>query len=299
MSETRGLGRGLSALIGEPTGGSSRDGLRNVPIGDLRPGRFQPRSRFDEQEIESLADSIRRQGMLQPILARPVLAGSEGDLEIVAGERRWRAAQRASLHDVPVLVRDFSDIEVVEIALIENLQRSDLGPLEEAGAYKRLHDEFGLNQAEIGDTVGKSRSHVANMMRLMDLPGEVQTMLEDGRMTAGHARALLGAEDPVVLAKAVVDRELSVRATENLVRQETQTGTSGSTTEGRTSTTAPTGDADTRALEHRLSERLGLKVEVKGSGEKGRLVLHYSNVDQLDEVIEKLEAPARPRLVGQ
>ena len=299
MSETRGLGRGLSALIGEPTGGGSRDGLRNVPIGDLRPGRFQPRTHFDEQEIENLADSIRRQGMLQPILARPVLAGSEGDLEIVAGERRWRAAQRASLHDVPVLIRDFSDIEVVEIALVENLQRTDLGPLEEASAYKRLHDEFGLNQAEIGEAVGKSRSHVANMMRLVDLPGEVQTMLEDGRMTAGHARALLGAKEPVALAKVVTARELSVRATEDLVRQETQSGTPSPTTTGTTRAGAPAGDADTRALENRLSERLGLKVDIKGSGEKGRLILHYSNVDQLDEVIEKLEAPARPRLVGQ
>jgi len=297
MSETRGLGRGLSALIGEPQSERPRDGLRKVPVGDLRPGRFQPRTHFDQAEIDELAESLRRQGMLQPILARPVLAGADGDLEIVAGERRWRAAQLAPLHEVPVLVREFSDVEVVEIALVETLQRTDLGPLEEAAAYKRLHDEFGFNQAQIGEAVGKSRSHVANTMRLMELPAGVQAMLEDGRLTAGHARALLGSDDPVALAHVVVDDGLSVRDTEALVKSRTATGSGGAKPQagGRA---AETGDANTRELEHRLSERLGLKVEIKGRGEKGRLVLHYRNVDQLDDVIAKLESASRPRLVG-
>lgn len=297
MSETRGLGRGLSSLIGEPQGGRPRDGLRKVPTGDLRPGRFQPRTRFDEDDIEQLADSLRRKGMLQPILARPVLAGAEGDLEIVAGERRWRAAQRASLHDVPVLVREFSDVEVIEIALVENLQRTDLNPLEEAAAFKRLQDEFGFSQAEIGEAVGKSRSHVANTMRLMDLPGAVQTMVHEGKLTAGHARALLSAKDPVALAKRVADRELSVRDTEALVRAEQQPASSGpSATSGARGDIE--GNADTRDLEHRLAERLGLKVEIKGRGERGRLVVHYTNLEQLDDIVEKLEAPGRPRLVS-
>jgi ParB family chromosome partitioning protein len=298
MSETRGLGRGLSALIGEPQGERPRDGLRKVPVGDLRPGRFQPRTHFNPEEIDSLADSLRRQGMLQPILARPVLAGADGDLEIVAGERRWRAAQLATLHEVPVLVREFSDVEVIEIALVENLQRTDLGPLEEAAAYKRLHDEFGFNQAQIGEAVGRSRSHVANTMRLMDLPADVQAMLDDGRLTAGHARALLGGEDPSALAGIVLARGLSVRDTEALVKDGTQGDARGTSSGGTSVAMAAPGDADTRELEHRLSERLGLKVEVKGRGEQGRLVVHYRNLDQLEEVIAKLESNSRPRLVG-
>jgi len=295
MSETRGLGRGLSALIGEPQGERSRDGLRKVPIGDLRPGRFQPRTRFDEEEIEGLAESLRRKGMLQPILARPVLAGADGDLEIVAGERRWRAAQRAALHEVPVLVREFSDVEVIEIALVENLQRTDLNPLEEAAAFKRLQDEFGFSQAEIGEAVGKSRSHVANTMRLMDLPGTVRTMLEEGKLSAGHARALLSAKDPVALAHHVIDKELSVRETEALVRGEHQPA--GGAPKATSGGAAPV-DANTRDLEHRLAERLGLKVDIKGRGEKGKLIIHYTTLEQLDDIVDKLDAPARPRLVG-
>ena len=302
MSETRGLGRGLSSLINEPTQGRSRDGLRQVPVGDLRPGRFQPRTNFDDEEIAQLADSLRRQGMLQPILARPVLAGSDGDLEIVAGERRWRAAQIAMLHDVPVLVREFSDIEVLEIALIENLQRTDLDPLEEAGAYKRLSDEFGLNQNEIAEAVGRSRPHVANMIRLLDLPGAVQAMLDEGRLSAGHARALLGADDPVHLAEIVIDKGLNVRQTEALVRDGDIPEAADETSDEPTPSTtraAVSSDPNTRELERRLSDALGLKVQIRGSGgEKGRLVVHYKTVEQLDDVIAKLESPSRPRLVG-
>ncbi len=300
MSETRGLGRGLSSLISEPNQGRPRDGLRQVPVSDLRPGRFQPRTNFDDEEIAQLADSLRNQGMLQPILARPVLAGSDGDLEIVAGERRWRAAQIAMLHDVPVMVREFSDIEVLEIALIENLQRADLDPLEEAAAYKRLGDEFGLSQNDIAEAVGRSRPHVANMIRLLDLPGTVQAMLDEGRLTAGHARALLGADDPVPLAEVVIDKGLNVRQTEALVRSGgvdvDDTPPPAETPAMPRATGSP--DPNTLDLERRLSDTLGLKVDVRGSGEKGRLVVHYKTVEQLDDVIAKLESPSRPRLVG-
>lgn len=300
MTETRGLGRGLSSLISEPNQARPRDGLRQVPVGDLRPGRFQPRTNFDDEDLAQLADSLRNQGMLQPILARPVLAGSDGDLEIVAGERRWRAAQIAMLHDVPVLVKEFSDIEVLEIALIENLQRTDLDPLEEATAYKRLGDEFGLSQNEIAEAVGRSRPHVANMMRLLELPGAVQAMLDEGRLSAGHARALLGADDPAGLAEIVIEKGLNVRQTEALVRAG---GVETEEAPAPTATSAPprasgSTDPNTLDLERRLSDALGLKVEVRGSGEKGRLVVHYKTVEQLDDVIAKLESPSRPRLVG-
>ncbi|MEM7119935.1 MAG: ParB/RepB/Spo0J family partition protein [Pseudomonadota bacterium] len=303
MSETRGLGRGLSSLISEPNQARPRDGLRQVPVGDLRPGRFQPRTNFDDEEIAHLADSLRNQGMLQPILARPVLAGSDGDLEIVAGERRWRAAQIAMLHDVPVIVREFSDIEVLEIALIENLQRADLDPLEEAAAYKRLGDEFGLSQNDIAEAVGRSRPHVANMIRLLDLPGAVQAMLDEGRLSAGHARALLGADEPTELAEIVIDKGLNVRQTEALVRaggveiEDAEEPPAPVATPAAPRASGPV-DPNTLDLERRLSDALGLKVEVRGSGEKGRLVVHYTTVEQLDDVITKLESPSRPRLVG-
>jgi len=211
MSETRGLGRGLSSLIGE-TPARPRDGLRKVPVGDLRPGRLQPRTVFNEAEIDSLADSIRQHGLVQPLVARPI-PGEEPMLEIIAGERRWRAAQKARLHEVPVLVRELDDRQVLEIALIENLQRSDLGALEEAGAYQRLADEFGLNQVQIASAVGRSRAHVANTVRLLELPAPIKMLLENGSLTAGHARALLGCANGPELAEEIVAKGLSVRET--------------------------------------------------------------------------------------
>lgn len=293
MSETRGLGRGLSSLIGE-TPARPRDGLRKVPVGDLRPGRLQPRTVFDAAEIESLADSIRQHGLVQPLVARPI-PGQEPALEIIAGERRWRAAQKARLHEVPVIVRELDDRQVLEIALIENLQRSDLGALEEAVAYKRLGDEFGLNQVQIANAVGRSRAHVANTLRLLDLPAAVKTLLEDGSLTAGHARALLGAADAPGLAREVVAKGLSVRETEKLVAA----GGAGKGRGGRGKRKADDAppDADIRDLERRLAERTGLRVTIKARGERGELVLAYSTLDQLDDVIARLEAPTRPRLV--
>lgn len=295
MSETRGLGRGLSSLIGE-TPARPRDGLRKVPVGDLRPGRLQPRTVFNKAEIDSLADSIRQHGLVQPLVARPI-PGEEPMLEIIAGERRWRAAQKARLHEVPVLVRELDDRQVLEIALIENLQRSDLGALEEAAAYQRLAGEFGLNQVQIANAVGRSRAHVANTVRLLELPAPVRALLEQGSLTAGHARALLGAPDAPELAREITAKGLSVRETERLVAS--GGGARGRGGRGnRKVAAAPTeGDADIRDLERRLAERTGLKVSIKSRGERGELVLAYSNLDQLEDVISRLEAPTRPRLV--
>ena len=292
MSETRGLGRGLSALIGE-TPARPKDGLRRIPTGDLQPGRLQPRTEFDETEIQNLADSIRRHGLLQPIVARAV-PGVHPIFEIVAGERRWRAAQKAQLHEVPVIVRELDDRQVLEIALIENLQRQDLGPLEEAAGYRRLIDEYGMSQMDVANAMGKSRAHVANMTRLLDLPELVRHLLRQGKLTAGHARALIGTNDPAALAAEVVARGLSVRDTEALV-QAGGAGKGRGTRKARTPEVAP--DADIRDLERRLTERTGLKVTVRARGEAGELVLAYSSLEQLDEVIARLEAPPRPRLV--
>ena len=301
MSETRGLGRGLSALMGEPAAKVSApagDGLRTLPVGQLKPGPYQPRTRFDEAELDKLADSLRRSGMMQPIVARPV-AGEEGLFEIVAGERRWRAAQKAQLHDVPVIVRDLTDREVLELGLVENLQRQDLGPLEEASGYDRLRREFELTQVDVANMVGKSRTHVANMMRLLHLPSAVLAMLDNGQLTSGHGRALLGAGDVEVLAMRVLRDGLSVRDTERLVASDgktTATGSGGSSGSSKMSNELLS--ADLRDLQERLREHTGLKVEIKAKGESGQLVLNYTSLEQLDDMIERLQAPPRPRLVS-
>src|SRR3984893_17086520 len=216
----RQLGRGLAALFGEGEGDLADDGLpqRLVPIELIRPGALQPRRRFAEAELDALAQSIREKGILQPLLVRP-LAAEEADFELVAGERRWRAAQRVGLPEGRVLIRRITDFEALEIALVENLQREDLSPLEEAEAYSRLMGEFGRTQASLADAVGKSRSHVANTMRLLSLPAPVRRQLDEGELSAGQARALLAAADPAALAAEVVRRGLNVRATERLVRR--------------------------------------------------------------------------------
>ena len=214
MSEARGLGRGLDALIGAPSvAPGTADGLRRAPVGTLVPGRYQPRTHFDDDELDRLAASLRANGMMQPIVARSA-PDAEGMLEIVAGERRWRAAQRAQIHDVPVIVLELDDREVLELGLIENLQRRDLGPVEEASGYRRLQQEFGQTQAGIAELAGKSRVHVANTLRLLQLPDAVRDMLDRGVLSAGHGRALLGAADPAALARRAVDEDLTVRQTE-------------------------------------------------------------------------------------
>jgi ParB family chromosome partitioning protein len=278
------LGRGLAALFGE--GGArvlSGPGTpRAVPIEAIRPSPFQPRRRFAEAELDGLVQSIREKGVIQPLLVRPVGdGGSEAgaDFELVAGERRWRAAQRAGLHEVPVVIRPFGDSEVLEIALVENLQREDLTPLEEAEAYSRLMHEFGRNQAEVAETIGKSRSHVANTLRLLALPSTVKQQLEEKALTAGHARALLAAPDPATLAGEVVRRGLNVRATELLVRRR------AARPEPRQRRPR---DADTLALEREIGTALGLRVTLMPKGRGGALTLHYASLDQLDRILALL-----------
>src|SRR5262252_5172520 len=247
----RHLGRGLAALFGEAEGDASAEGIqqRRVPIELIRPGALQPRRRFAEAELNALAQSIREKGILQPLLVRPLVEEAV-DFELVAGERRWRAAQRVGLHEVPVIIRRITDSQALEIALVENLQREDLSPLEEAEAYSRLMGEFGRTQASLAEAVGKSRSHVANTLRLLSLPAPVRRRLEDGVLSAGHARALLAAADPEGLAQEVVRRGLNVRATERLAQRRA----------GIPRPRRPIRDADTMALERELGVRLGLRV---------------------------------------
>lgn len=288
------LGRGLSALLGDEEEDQAQlDRLRqtrSLPVERLTPGPFQPRRRFDAEDLAELAESIREQGVLQPILVRRAADGES--YEIIAGERRWRAAQLAQLHEIPVLVREFDDRTAMEIALVENVQRRDLTALEEADGYHRLIDDYGHSQEDVARAVGKSRSHVANTLRLLNLPGEVRTLLEDGQLTAGHARALLGQEDAVELAREVVTRKLNVRDTERLVQRRRMEPTPARPRKprGGAGQAAAAKDADTLALERDLGERLGLAVAIvhdAGSG-GGSLTVRYQDLDQLDLVIERL-----------
>jgi ParB family transcriptional regulator, chromosome partitioning protein len=276
----RQLGRGLAALFGEAEGALGEAGpQRLVPIERIRPGALQPRRRFAEAELDALAQSIREKGILQPLLVRSLTA-QESDFELIAGERRWRAAQRVGLHAVPIIIRQISDSEALEIALIENLQREDLSPVEEAEAYRRLIEEFGRTQASLAEALGKSRSHVANTVRLLSLPGPVRRRLEEGELSAGHARALLAAANPEALAEEIVRRGLNVRATERLVQR-------------RAGTPPPkrrTRDADTVALERELAAVLGLRVTLEAKKRGGTLTLRYASLDQLDRLLRLLRA---------
>jgi len=288
----RGLGRGLSALMADAgvdpvTAGRDPDRTlapdRKVPIEKLRPNPDQPRRTFDDEALAELAQSIREKGILQPLIVRPV-PGSDEMFEIVAGERRWRAAQRAGLHEAPVLVRDFNDTEVLEIGIIENIQREGLNAIEEAAAYRALIDRFGHTQDKVAEALGKSRSHVANCLRLLNLPDAVQAMVTDGRLSSGHARALITASDPLALAKRVMARGLNVRQTEALARDaQTPPKPGGGLT---------VNDADTRALEQALSAALGMRAQIthKGAG-AGQVTIRYNDLDQLDRLCEILTKP--------
>jgi ParB family chromosome partitioning protein len=282
------LGRGLSALLGDDTQDyAALDAVRDtksVPIEHLRPNRMQPRRDFNEEEIDSLTESIREQGILQPILVRRD-PDRQNAYEIIAGERRWRAAQRAQLHEVPVLIKDITDEKALEVALVENIQRQDLNPLEEAEGYRRLMTEFHHTQDDLARVVGKSRSHVANTLRLLGLPDEVKEMVSRHTLTAGHARALLNAEDPVRLARTVAGRGLNGRQTEKLVQRRRDV-----TAEER----APEKDADTVALERELSNLLGLKVSIHFRGAGGDVVIHYATLEQLDDVLQRLSHTSGP-----
>ena len=283
------LGRGLSALLGDDGDGPQGSRVyRTLPIEYLHPSRYQPRHRIGDEQLADLAQSIREKGILQPILVRR-FPDEENAFEIIAGERRWRAAQLAQVHEVPVVVKELDDRETLEIALVENLQRQDLSALEEAGGYKRLMDEFTHTQEDLARVVGKSRSHVANMMRLLALPDPIKEMLESGALSAGHGRALLAAKDPVALASKVVKRSLNVRQTERMVQGE------GRGHRPR----AGTKDADTVALERDLSNLLGLKVEIKFRGAAGTLTLHYASLEQLDGILHRLSEGSRgTRMAG-
>jgi ParB family transcriptional regulator, chromosome partitioning protein len=272
----------LAALFGENEGAAELDAAsqRRVPIEMIRPSALQPRRRFDEAELDALAQSIREKGVLAPLLVRPV-ADDEAAFELVAGERRWRAAQRVGIHEVPVLVRALADHEALEIALVENLQREELSPLEEAEAYRRLVNEFGRTQASLAEAVGKSRSHVANTLRLLSLPAPVRDRLEGGELSAGHARALLGAADPASLADEVVRRGLNVRATERLVQRRARQPEKPR---------HPLRNADTLALERDLGARLGLRVRLDPKARGGALIIYYQSLDQLDQVLHLLRA---------
>ena len=278
----RGLGMGLSALLGshvERSDPEFRAPLR-VPIELLQPSSLQPRRRFDEDELEGLADSIRARGVMQPLLVRPMADNSRTGYEIIAGERRWRAAQLAGLHELPVVVHELSDREVLEVALIENVQRQDLSPLEEAEGYRRLIDEFGHTQEALASSLGKSRSHIANLVRLLGLPEGVRRLLEGGQLSAGHARALLGVSDPEAMARLVVARALNVRQTEALARADNP---------GAPRASRPAAiDPNTVALERDLSQRLGLSVKVSPKGEGGVVTIAYSSLDQLDGLLRHL-----------
>ncbi len=286
MSEearTTGLGRGLSSLLGDEGEDYAvldrARGAREVPIEQIRPNPRQPRQNFGAEELDSLAQSISSQGILQPILVRRV-SGESDAYEILAGERRWRAAQRARLHQVPVVIRDIDDGGVLEIALIENLQREDLTALEEAEAYQRLIDEFAQTQEMLSETVGKSRSHVANTLRLLGLPEEIKLMLQDGRLSAGHGRALLGASKPLQLAEDIVALGLNVRQSENIAK--------GHPARGRP-TRRREKDTNTLALEHDLSSALGLSVSIQDRSPRGGgVTISYETLEQLDELCRRL-----------
>ena len=284
----RNLGRGLSALLGEDEEYASeslvdRDReIRRLPIEQLHPSRFQPRHKMDDERLNELAQSISDKGVLQPLLVRPD-PDQPGTYEIIGGERRWRASQLAQIHDVPVIIRELEDREALEIALIENLQREDLSALDEAEGYRRLKDEFSYTQAALAAALGKSRSHVANTMRLLNLPDPVKEMIDRGTLTAGHARALLNAEDAISLARTVARRGLNVRQTEKLVQAEQRP---------KKAKPAPGKDSDTLALERDISNLLGLKVEIRFRGGAGTLAVHYQSIEQLDDILHRLSQGA-------
>ncbi len=283
------LGRGLASLIGEPQAASEPrlppEGEQRILAIDLiRAGRMNPRKDFREDDLAELAESIRQKGLVQPILVRPDPAS--GGYEIVAGERRWRAAQRAQLHQVPVIIRELSDQDALELAIIENVQRADLNIIEEAGGYRELTERFGYTQDQLAEVIGKSRSHLANTLRLLKLPAGVQELLKLGSLSAGHARALVGREDAEALAQHIVKEGLNVREVEALVQAAAgQAGAANSNSNRQPREKDP----DTRAFEKEMTDTLGLKVEIKrGSGESGVMVIKYGNVDQLDYIRQRL-----------
>ena len=280
------LGRGLAALIGDVGTESSAErprGQRRAPTTSLRPNARNPRRMFSEDELDELTASLRERGMIQPIVARPV-RGAPDAYEIIAGERRWRAAQRAGLHEVPVVIIEATDEESLQLAIIENVQRADLNPLEEAEGYRALMEDFSHTQDDIAKMVGKSRSHVANTLRLLKLPPSIRAYIFKGKLDAGHARMLVGQPNAEKLAEEIVARGLNVRQVEEIARQES--GRNGKSHPRKGSAEK---SADTLALEKRLSDALGLVVNIDARGERGVVSIRYRNLDQLDDLAQRLE----------
>ena len=288
MKKATGLGRGLGALLGEAPSPpaqstSAAGGVRTIEIARIRPNPAQPRQIFDEQAMAELAASIAERGVLQPILVRPV----DDSYELIAGERRWRAAQRAQLHEIPAIIRDFDEESRAEVALIENIQRENLNAIEEAEAYRRLISGYGHSQEVVGRLVGKSRSHVANLLRLLELPDAVRLMLLRGDISMGHARAILTAPDPEQLANEIVEGDLSVRQAEHLAKK-VRPGPGHDIGRASARTARRAVDADLEALERQLGDLLGLKVKVTHARNGGTVALHYSSLDQLDLICQRL-----------
>ncbi|MBU2957246.1 ParB/RepB/Spo0J family partition protein [Paracoccus sp. 1_MG-2023] len=287
----RGLGRGLSALMADidvaaapPEQASAPKNRTLIPIEQITANPDQPRRAFDPETLKELAESLRSRGVLQPLIVRPHPKDAEL-FQIVAGERRWRAAQMAQLHELPVIIREFSDNEVLEVAIIENIQRADLNSIEEAASFRQLMDRFGHTQERLAEALNKSRSHIANLLRLLNLPPQVQEFVKDGQLSAGHARALITAADPLTLAKKVIEKGLSVRETEELVRKLAQDqGDKAKEPRGK-----PEKDADTRALESDLGAHLRMKVSINHGGSKGgQITISYKDLDQLDKLCQIL-----------
>lgn len=301
------LGRGLAALMGDldqpvtspkkkPADAESlqetdaiiKQGERTVPIEHIRANPNNPRKFFADSDLLDLSNSIREHGIVQPILVRPAKGEDLGgaQYEIIAGERRWRSAQKAGLHEVPIVIRDVADKQALELAIIENVQRADLNSVEEALGYQQLIDEYDYSQNELAQVIGKSRSHVANTLRLLKLPADVQTLVSDGSLSAGHARTLVTADNPQALAKRIVEEGLSVRQAEELAQGELETKSAS----GKPAKASSGKTADIRALEQRLEDSLGLKIDLRhGDKEKGELRIKYSNLDQLDEICKRLQ----------
>jgi ParB family chromosome partitioning protein len=288
------LGRGLSALFGDadasyqpmtrlPEAVTPKAGaLQRLPVAWLRSGAYQPRQHFDEQALQELATSIRERGILEPLLVRP-LAGAPNNYEIIAGERRWRAAQIAGLHEVPAMVRELTDREALEFGIIENVQREDLSPLEEGEGYRRLLEEFGHTQDALAKTVGKSRPHITNMLRLLTLPAAVRQLIAEGKLTTGHARALVPAKNPLALAQVIIKKGLNVRQAETLAKRDQDNPEIHKKKN-------PNNNADVVALEKEMERVIGLKVKIVTKGKSGTLTLYYTDLDQLDDIIKKLRA---------
>ena len=300
-SKPKGLGRGLSALMAniEPNVAKSEDSAPAspmsevyIPIEKIQPNPDQPRRSFTPADLDDLANSIRAKGVIQPLIVRrdPTNAG---EYQIVAGERRWRASQMAQLHELPAIIRDFSDNEVLEVAIIENIQRADLNPVEEAAGYRQLMDRFGRTQEQMAEAIGKSRSHIANLLRLLGLPTDVQAHLKEGRLTIGHARALITTENASDLAQIIISKGLSVRDTEKLVRKSAN-GLEIATSDRKSNKGSGDKDADTKALEGDLSAAIGMKVQVnhQSNKESGEVIISYTSLDQLDDLCRILNVSA-------